>query len=296
MLALMGMAMHAGALLLHPSPLQPAQPLSASWRAAAIQMTGGFGADGIGAEPGAEPPQPDVSPESNAQEPLNKPSAETEAQPLSEKAAKKAEKEALRAQIELMEKTLTQKRGELAQARDDARDAGEAGYMLLAANFERARLASRTELQGQAGYGKMEGMRPLIPFIEEFAALQAESTGSDSGSDSVHSYYSGIHKQVLQLVEAERVAPFQVFVGDRYDWKRHKEVERRQSAEVEKGCILEVLSQGYMMGADVLREAEVVVSAGVVEPEPMPEPVPGPEGTEGESWTEAPEDGTQAQE
>lgn len=159
-----------------------------------------------------------------------------------EKAAKKAEKDALRAQIDELEKKLTSARGDFVAAQDEAKDAGENGYLLLAANFERERQRARTELDGQAGYGRLEAMRPLLPFVEQFAALQAEADGADGGAAEVHKYYSGIHKQLtqamgeprrpplclcsltartppLQVLEAAQLEPFDSAPGDAYDWR-----------------------------------------------------------------------------
>ncbi|EOD32062.1 hypothetical protein EMIHUDRAFT_462701 [Emiliania huxleyi CCMP1516] len=198
-----------------------------------------------------------------------------------EKAAKKAEKDALRAQIDELEKKLTSARGDFVAAQDEAKDAGENGYLLLAANFERERQRARTELDGQAGYGRLEAMRPLLPFVEQFAALQAEADGADGGAAEVHKYYSGIHKQLtqamgeprrpplclcsltartppLQVLEAAQLEPFDSAPGD----ARHREVERRPSEEVAKNCVLEQTARGYTMGGELLREAEVVVSSG----------------------------------
>lgn len=250
----LGLLERSAALLLQPCGLQMATAVRAS---CAVRMAAEAGGDGEMAGEGA------------AQMPAGK-AAQA---PLDAKAAKRAEREAIRAEIDAMEKTLTQKRGALAQAMDDAKDAGEAGYMLLAANFERARQSARIELDGQTGFGMLEGMRPLVPFFEEFAALQAESAGGESGKDAVHRYYSGIHKQVVQLMEAQKVAPFEVSVGDTYEWMRHKELGRRESAEVPTGSILEVVSPGYMMGSEVLREAEVIVSSGAPKPQPVAEQV-----------------------
>jgi len=179
-----------------------------------------------------------------------------------EKAAKKAEKDALRAQIDELEKKLTSARGDFVAAQDEAKDAGENGYLLLAANFERERQRARTELDGQAGYGRLEAMRPLLPFVEQFAALQAEADGADGGAAEVHKYYSGIHKQLTQVLEAAQLEPFDSAPGDAYDWRRHREVERRPSEEVAKNCVLEQTARGYTMGGELLREAEVVVSSG----------------------------------
>ena len=72
---------------------------------------------------------------------------------LSEKeaaaAALAAEKKELQEQIAKLERTLTDKRGELISAQDQLKDAGEAGYMLLAANFERFRVQAKSEIEGQ---------------------------------------------------------------------------------------------------------------------------------------------------
>ena len=57
----------------------------------------------------------------------------------SDKEAKKAEKQKLKNTIANLELQLKDARGELLEAEDAARDAGEKGYLLLAANFERYR-------------------------------------------------------------------------------------------------------------------------------------------------------------
>ena len=57
-------------------------------------------------------------------------------------------------------------------AQDGAKDAGEAGYMLLAANFERFRQQARTELDSQKGYGRVAAVRSLVPFAEAFEGMR----------------------------------------------------------------------------------------------------------------------------
>jgi molecular chaperone GrpE len=178
------------------------------------------------------------------------------------------EKAELSAKIAAIESELVLKRGALADATDNLRDAGEAGYMLLAADFERYRLSSRADIEGKKGFGKLDAMRPLLPALEGFAALQAELDDGTSDDDAatVHKYYAGIHKQLLTLLEAEGVETFEVAVGDKYEWRRHAEVERRASDDVPANCILEVREQGYLMGGEVLRTASCVVSSGPDKP------------------------------
>ena len=89
-----------------------------------------------------------------------------------EKSAVQLEREALQAEIAQLESQLFTARGDLVQAQDDLKDAGEAGYMLTAADFERYRLQCRSELESQAGYGRSNGMRPLLGFVQQFEQLQ----------------------------------------------------------------------------------------------------------------------------
>ena len=73
-------------------------------------------------------------------EPEEAPGADADPQ-----AAAKAEKKALRDAIAELEAKLPKARGNLVAALDAKKDAGENGYMLLAANFERARVQARSK-------------------------------------------------------------------------------------------------------------------------------------------------------
>ena len=178
--------------------------------------------------------------------------------------APKSEKDTLKDEIARVEQTLVKARGTLAQKKDDLKSKGENGYMLLAADFERFRIESRGQLDQQKKYATMDALRPLLPAFETFANLQteAETAGEDAGT--VHKYYAGIYKQLLDQIQKDDVQSFEAEVGDQYDWRRHSELERRASDTVATNCVLEVVSKGYTVGGEVLRACGCVISSGPV--------------------------------
>ena len=82
--------------------------------------------------------------------------------------------------------------------------AGEAGYLLLAANFERFRQKSRAELSSQDQVGRVKAVRGLLPFIDALEPLQA-SVDEAAPEAKVHSFYSGVYKQFNTLLDSWEV-------------------------------------------------------------------------------------------
>lgn len=191
-------------------------------------------------------------------EPVSKAKAEPETEPETDPVA--IEKQELKHQIADLERQLKSARGGLIEAQDSLKDAGEAGYMLLAADFERFRLRAKDEMGVQSGIGKLNTARQLLPFIETFSSLQGAEAESTEAA-AIHSYYGGIYKQLMQLLEQWEVSSFNAPVGEVYDPRLHSKastVEREQAA----GTILEQAACGWMMGGEVLMQAECVISSG----------------------------------
>eukprot|EP00966_Prymnesium_polylepis_P223864 5179301-Prymnesium_polylepis.1 len=187
--------------------------------------------------------------------------AEAEAaEPASEAAAAeppaKTEKEELKEKIAALEATLKTARGDLIYQQEQVKDAGEAGYMLLAADFERYRLQAKSELELQGGVGRRATIRDLLTFVEEFERLQGSSAETEQAAD-IHKYYGGIDKQLTQLLESWELSSFEATVGERCDPLLHSKVKIVESPEAE-GTILEVLSKGWTLGGDTVRGAECV--------------------------------------
>jgi len=196
------------------------------------------------------------------------------------------EKQELKDQIADLERQLKAARGGLIEAQESLKDAGEAGYMLLAADFERFRLRAKDELGLQANIGKLNTVRQLLPFIEEFEGLMLRPAESEETA-AINQYYGGIYKQLSQQLEAWQVSAYEATVGEAYSAAIHSKsstVESEQPADT----IVEQVKCGWKMGDEVLRAASCVVSSG---PAPPPEEAAEEAATEeGAGATDAPEE------
>jgi len=212
-----------------------------------------------GVEPEAEePPAAEDPPAAGAEEQSEEP-AEPKA---------KSEKALLKEQIAELERTLTSARGAANAAEEKLKDSGENGYMLLAANFERARAQARTSLKSQGRYGRVAAVRPLVDFIETFDALQAER-GADAAADPVHDFYEGIYKQLQEQLGEWKARAFAAKPGDAFDVSQHTMLDSVHDEEVAAGVIISCDRPGWLMGDDVLKSAGCTVSAG---PKAVPKP------------------------
>ena len=191
--------------------------------------------------------------------------AESEAAPpadKAEKAARKKEKQELQAKISSLESQLFDARGKLNAAQDAVKDAGENGFKLLAANFERSREQARVELKSQSLYGRVAAARPLVGFVETFDQLQGDAKQDGKEAEAVHKYYGGIHKQIGKLWSGWKVKRFQAKPKEKFDVMKHRMVASRESDKVAQGVVIEGESEGWMMGKEVLTTAGCVVSSG----------------------------------
>lgn len=205
------------------------------------------------------------------------------------KVAEKAAKAALKDRIAKLEGELKEARGKLLATQDELTDSGEKGYMLLAANFERYRLKSRDELDGQAGAGKLAALRGMLPFIETFDALQAQLEGADDDEATIHKYYGGIYKQLTTLLDSMQLEAFEVAEGEKFDFLRHTQKSQRSSSTVADGFVIECLKKGFVSSGGLVRTAEVVVSTGAEKAaeEEVEDEGEGNGGGESEETTEA---------
>ena len=136
------------------------------------------------------------------------------------KAAVDEEKKALRDQISALEKTLVDARGTLLAEQESVKDAGEGGYLLLAANFERFRQKARAELSNQEAVGRVKAAGSLMTFVDEFEALQAEAATAAEPEAKIHSFYGGIHKQLRTLLTTTVMPKVRKYFADLLDAPR----------------------------------------------------------------------------
>jgi len=188
---------------------------------------------------------------------------------LSDDAGDNDEQEKVQGAIAALEAKLITARGRLIEAESDLKDAGENGFLLLAADFERYKRKAEAEMSSQKEHGKMETLRGLLAFFEGLDFLQRGEGSSEAAA--IDSFYAGFHSDVQRLLRRWKVTPLAVAAGNKFDHTLHQAVGEVVSEEVPAGLIIEVREQGWKVEDKILREASVVVSSGPPKPPPADE-------------------------
>lgn len=134
-------------------------------------------------------------------------------------------------------------------------------WLRSAAELENVRKRARRDVAAAEGRGIAKLARELLPAIDNFERALAAAEGQPENRD--HHLTDGI-----RLVQAELLAALaRVGIepespkGERFDPHRHEAVAQQPVEGAEPGTIVEVYSNGYRYGEDVLRAAKVVVAA-----------------------------------
>ena len=69
-------------------------------------------------------------------------------------------------------------------------------------------------------------------------------------------------KDLLDTLKKNKIEKVEPLTGDKFDPKLHQAMMEAPSNEVEKGCIIQVLSVGFLIGERLLRASNVTVSSG----------------------------------
>lgn len=72
-------------------------------------------------------------------------------------------------------------------------------------------------------------------------------------------------KDLLEVFKRNKIEKIEPLSGDRFDPKLHQAMMEAPSIEIEKGCIIQVLTIGFSIGDRLLRASNVTVSSGPTE-------------------------------
>jgi molecular chaperone GrpE len=134
-------------------------------------------------------------------------------------------------------------------------------WLRSAAELDNVRKRARREVAAAEARGIAKLARELLPAIDNFERALAAAEAQPENRD--HHLTDGI-----RLVQSELIAALaRVGIepespkGERFDPHRHEAVAQQPVEGAESGTIVEVYSNGYRYGEDVLRAAKVVVAA-----------------------------------
>ena len=69
-------------------------------------------------------------------------------------------------------------------------------------------------------------------------------------------------KDLLEVFKRNKIEKIEPLSGDKFDPQQHQAMMEAPSNEIEKGCIIHVLSVGFLIGDRLLRASNVTVSSG----------------------------------
>eukprot|EP00183_Erythrolobus_madagascarensis_P005036 CAMPEP_0185857738 /NCGR_PEP_ID=MMETSP1354-20130828/29655_1 /TAXON_ID=708628 /ORGANISM="Erythrolobus madagascarensis, Strain CCMP3276" /LENGTH=344 /DNA_ID=CAMNT_0028560009 /DNA_START=46 /DNA_END=1080 /DNA_ORIENTATION=- len=188
---------------------------------------------------------------------------------------------------EFLRKKLEIVQNELAEERKKNESAEEAlaqekdSYIRLAADFENFRKRNQKELSESAARATVVVLKQLLTVLDNFELAEEAVKPSTPGEESIKNSYSGINRQLLDMLVKLGVEPIES-VGQPFDPMRMDAISTAPSDTVHEGSVMAQMKRGYALGELVVRAAMVVVSAG-----------PGPAGGAVPSETDAaPDAGT----
>lgn len=129
-------------------------------------------------------------------------------------------------------------------------------------NARRRHDEERLNIQQQANSRLLVQLLPIVDELD-LAVNHLASNGTVSASDAAsESWVQGvrlIHRKLTGFLESQGVTRIDA-LGSPFNPELHEAVGMAHSAEVESGCIVEVLRQGYRLHDRVVQVAQVVVN------------------------------------
>jgi molecular chaperone GrpE len=127
------------------------------------------------------------------------------------------------------------------------------------AEFENYRRRVERERIEFAEYAGMEGVRALLPTLDDFERALKAAQSSGSGDNELLKGIELIYKRLLESLTKQGLEPI-ITEGQTFNPHLHEAVQRVEQEDAEDGAILEEYQRGYNFKGKLLRPAMVKVA------------------------------------
>lgn len=148
---------------------------------------------------------------------------------------------------------------ELAQARE-AEETLKNALARERADFTNFRRLVETEKKNSSDEYKVGMLRKMLPILDDLELALKNRMSGDAELDEWAQGIELIARKYRTIVEAEGVLP-SAAVGETFDPRVHQAIGMEENPDYESGKIIEVLSNGYILGDRTLKTALVRVAA-----------------------------------
>lgn len=136
----------------------------------------------------------------------------------------------------------------------------EARAIRAKADLENFRRRMRREMDDQLKFANQGLISELLPVIDNvYRAISAAS--KDEASTGLLEGFLMVAQQLIGTLKTHHCHAIDA-VGEVFDPNRHEAISQMPSDEVEKGYVLQVVQEGYMLHDRVVRPSQVIISAG----------------------------------
>jgi molecular chaperone GrpE len=134
-------------------------------------------------------------------------------------------------------------------------------YLRAMAELDNVRKRARRDVAAAEGRGIARLARELLPALDNFSrALDAAEAQPENQDHHLTDGIRLVHAELLSALARVGIEPDSP-KGEPFDPHRHEALAQQPVEGAASGTIVEVYSQGYRFGEDVLRPAKVVVAA-----------------------------------
>ena len=131
------------------------------------------------------------------------------------------------------------------------------------AEMENLRKRLERDRKDAETYGGTKLARELLPVHDNLKrALDAATPEQREASAALFEGIELTQRELLNAFEKHKITRIHPAEGDRFDPKLHQAMFEAPMPGVEAGCVLQVMTEGFMIGDRLLRPAQVGVSSG----------------------------------
>lgn len=132
-------------------------------------------------------------------------------------------------------------------------------YKMLIADLENSRKRLAADAERQRKYVNEPLVKDLLTALDnlDFAAKAAKASGDEG---PLSQGVAATIQQFLDVLKRHGVARMAIEPGQAFDPNQHQAVMEIASSEIEPGCVVSVMQQGFMLHDRVIRPASVILA------------------------------------
>lgn len=131
------------------------------------------------------------------------------------------------------------------------------------ADMENLRKRLERDRKDAEVYGGTRLARELLPVYDNLKrALEAVTDEQREAAGGVLQGIELTQRELINAFEKHKITPIDPEMGEKFDPKLHQAMFEAPMPGVAAGCVLQVMTEGFMIGDRLLRPAQVGVSSG----------------------------------